>query len=118
MLIRNLDIDGDWMFGKGKTNLLAAEMAIELNIRTRFLEWVNDCFFNLPAGVDYINLLDKGQQDNLILAVKPVILSSEGVIQLNELSADLNAARNLTMTFTIDTIYGSNYQNTITQELL
>jgi hypothetical protein len=117
MLIRNLDVNHDWMFGKGLTNYLYDEMALELNIKTRLLEWLNDCFFNLVAGVDYINLLDKGQQDNLTLSIKSVIIKSEGVARLNELNASLNSARNLSLTFSIDTIYGSNFQNIITQEL-
>jgi hypothetical protein len=89
-----------------------------MNIKTRLLEWVGNCFFNLNAGIDYMNLLDKGQKDNLLLAIKYIILTSEGVIRLNQLSAELDSKRNLAVSYEIDTIYGSLFQNMITQELI
>jgi hypothetical protein len=117
MIIRKLDSTGDWTFGKGLSNYLSAEMAIEQNIQTRLLSWKNDCFFALQEGVDYRNLLDKGQEKNLKQAIKAVILTCEGVLAVREIFAVLGSNRNLTISYSIDTIYTSNVQNTIAREL-
>ena len=118
MIIRNLDINHDWMFGKGLSSYLLNEMALELNIATRILSWRSDCFFALNEGIDYKNLLDKGQVQNLTLATKSIILSSEGVLKVNTISFNLDDNRRLNIVYSIDTIYGQDFQNTISRELI
>ena len=118
MIIRNLDTDGDWTFGKGLSNFLSGELALQLNIKTRLQSWLNDCFFALQEGIDYRNLLDKGQEQNLRHAAKSMILASEGVLAIRELTAVLDSGRRLTITYSIDTIYSSNIKNSISEELI
>jgi len=113
MIIRKLDINSDWEFGKGLSNYLFGEMALEENIKTRLLSWKNDCFFALDDGIDYRNFLDKGQENNLALAIKSILLTSEGVMGVKQISLELSSNRELTVSYTIDTIYGSNFQNTV-----
>lgn len=83
--IRNLDENGDWTFGQGIGNYLINDAGISLNIKTRLREWVSDCFFNLIAGIDYLNLLDYNTgniSEILQLQIKNTILQSNGVYSL------------------------------------
>ena len=81
-----LDTNGDWTmdFQKDNNNVIAQ------NITTRLKEWKNDCFFNNDAGIDWLNRLDKNQQDGLIADIRVVIQQTDGVSQLLELNNDLN----------------------------
>ena len=115
MIIRKIDDSGDFTFGKGKENYLKDNAAIAQNIDTRLLSWINDCFFGLQEGLDWSAYFEKGQKDNLIQAIKSVILSSYGVIGVNSITSDLDAARKLTVTYTIDTIYSQAFTSVINQ---
>jgi hypothetical protein len=110
--IRKTDSNGDWQYGKGINDYATGELAIEENIQTRLLEWLGDCFFALQEGVDYKNLFNKGQKNNLLQAQKTVILSSYGVVGINSVVNNLDSNRKLTVTYNIDTIYGQGFQNT------
>lgn len=111
MIVRALDSNHDWTFGKGRNNYLRNFDAINQNIKSRLLSWVGDCFFALQEGVDWRNLLDKGQKQNLELAIKTIILQSYGVIALEELSSILDENRKLTIEYVIDTIFGKTFEN-------
>src|ERR1019366_10250351 len=73
MIIRATTATGDMTFGNGLQNYFTNEAAIEANIRSKLLEWVGDSFWNLPAGIDYLNLLSTGQQQNLVIAIKTLV---------------------------------------------
>lgn len=115
MKIRKLDENHDWTFGKGKSNYSTENIAIEQNVQCRILSWYGDCFFALKDGVDWRNMLDKNQQQNLLLEIKTIILQTEGVIGCTELSANLDSSRKLSISYSIDTIYGQTFKNRITQ---
>lgn len=113
MKIRKVDGSGDWQFGKGLSDYASELMAIEQNIRSRLLSWQGDCFFALQEGIDYQNLLDKGQEQNLIEATKAVILGSYGVTGVSEVSSVLDVNRKLRVEYTVDTIYGLNFAGVV-----
>ena len=86
MVLQMLDTNGDWTMDFQKDN----NSVIAQNITTRLKEWKNDCFFNNDAGIDWLNRLDKNQQDGLIADIRIVIQQTDGVSQLLELNNDLN----------------------------
>lgn len=50
MSIRNLDENHDWTFGAGRSNYLNYNAEIGLNIKTRLLSFLGDCFLiQMPA---------------------------------------------------------------------
>jgi hypothetical protein len=115
MIIRKIDGQNDWTFGKGKSDYATDEAAIEQNIKTRLLSWVNDCFFALPEGVDWKGRLDAGQQSDLLEEVKSIIMQSFGVIGLLSVVANFNGQHRLdTITYTIQTIFSSSFQGLVT----
>lgn len=111
MIIRKIDSQGDWEFGKGLSSYAADEQAVDENIKTRILSWTNDCFFALQEGVDWRGRLDVGQQSALVDEIKSLILRSYGVVGINSIDAIFNGnTRNITVTYNIDTIFGSAFQ--------
>ncbi len=108
MIFRTLTSLGDWTFGSGISGYATQEKAIELNIQTRLLSWKQDCFFALDEWVDWLARLDKGQETNLKNELKNVILQSFGVVSVNSVEGILNRE-----TRNIDTIYGTNFRNTL-----
>jgi hypothetical protein len=118
MIIRGLNSSHDWEWGSGLANYLTNDAAIAENIDTRLLSWVGDCYFDLAAGIDWLNLLGSlGQEGTLDLNLRRVILQSYGVTGLVSLSVTLNSARLFQAEYVINTIFSQNYQNTLTQDL-
>lgn len=114
MIFRNLDSDGDWTFGKGAANYARAERAIELNLRTRLLSWVGNCFFDLQAGIDWRARLDKGQRENLLNDLRVLILQSFGVVGINSVDATLDPeTRAMRVRYDIETIYSQSFQREV-----
>lgn len=118
MIIRNLDSNHDWTFGSGLANYIGGNDAIGLNINTRLLSWLNDCFFDMSAGIDWVNLLGSlGQKDMLDMNLRRVILQSYGVTGLVSFSSSLNAQRRFTAEYTVNIIYSQGYQNSLIQDI-
>jgi len=105
-------------FGQGIASYAKDEQAIELNIKTRLLSWYGDCFFALDEGVDWASRLDTGQLENLELEVRSNILQAYGVVGINSLSVSFDsAARKVTITYDIQTIYSTSFQSMVEQVL-
>lgn len=116
MIIRALDSDGDWTYGKGLSDFLQNQAAIVQNVRTRILSWVGDCFFALQEGVDWNSRLDVGQQAALVQEIKTVVLQSSGVVGVNSIEADLDpVTRRITFTVDIVTIFSQSFKQVIEQ---
>lgn len=113
MRFRNLDSNGDWTFGKGNNNYAINNKAIGLNIRTRILSWVGDCFFDLDAGIDWVNRLgSKNQRALLELDLRNIILQTEGVTGLLEFNTVL-VGRKFTADYSVQTVYSKSYTDLI-----
>ncbi len=116
MIFRQIDATGDWEFGKGINDYARNEDAVNLNIRTRLLSWVGDCFFALADGIDWRNRLDVGQQDALVEEIKANLLQAFGVIEINDVQAAFNGqTRILQILYDIKTIYSPSFQGVIAQ---
>jgi hypothetical protein len=117
MIFRNLDAAGDWKFGHGKADYLDSDAAIGLNIRTRIYSWLNDCFFDLPAGIDWINRLGgKNQKILLDTDLQRIISQSYGVTGIISLSSQLTV-RGYGAQYEIQTIFSTSYIDSITRDL-
>lgn len=107
MKFRNLDENHDWTFGKGKNNYTQENKAIALNIKTRILSWLNDCFFAQDAGIDWVNRLgSKNQKSILELDLKKIILNSVDVIGLTKISISLED-RSFSAEYTVNTTHST-----------
>lgn len=117
MIFRDLDANHDWLFGRGKANYINGNAAIGLNIETRILSWVGDCFFDTTAGIDWVNRLgSKNQRALLELDLRRIILQSSGVTGIVSFDTNLTG-RAFTANYTINTIFSANYSNSVSMEL-
>lgn len=99
MIVRGLDGNGDWLYGKGIEDYRFANDAIAQSIQTRLLMFLNDCFFALDQGLDWFNLLGSKDQVSLTLAVNAQILNTPGVLALVQSSVSLDVNRRLSITY-------------------
>jgi hypothetical protein len=114
MIFRNLDINGDWTFGKGKNNYLTKSDAIALNVKTRLSSWVNDCFFDMTAGIDWNGRLDKNQNQLLEQNLTDLIAKTDDVTGITSVQSQFNSeTRTFNIQYTINTIYTQNYKDKI-----
>lgn len=112
MRVRALDGNGDWQFGKGQNDFLTKNSAVIQNISTRLKSFLGDCFFDLGAGIDWFNFLGSKDQVGLNLAVSAIILNTEDITGIKQLSIDLNrVTRKITIRYvaqsTFSTIAGT-----------
>lgn len=113
MSIRNLDSNHDWTFGASKSNYVTENQEIALNLKTRILSFLGDCFFAVNDGIDWFNLLDYRYQDRLELALQEVIIQTPGVTGINSVDIITNADRKITVSYDIQTIYSTSYTDEI-----
>lgn len=113
MIFRMIDDTGDWTFGRGTQSYTKDLQALMLDLKTRILSWVGDCFFDLGAGIDWKNLLDYGMRTRLTNAIKILAFKTAGVIKVNDITIEVDSVRSADITLSVDTIYGSNIQNVI-----
>lgn len=117
MLFRTLDADGDWTFGKGFSNLATKNDAVALNIRTRILSWVGDCFFDMRAGIDWVNRLGSKNQVGLLdLDLRRLIITTQDVTELTQFDT-VNQNRGFTGSYTVNTTFGQEYSDTVKLEI-
>jgi hypothetical protein len=105
VIVRQLDEDKDWTFGKGRNDYIKDNMAIVQNINTRLGSFQGDCFFNLGAGLDWFNALGEKNQLAINLAISATILNTPNVTGIQQLAINLSPSRNLTVRYAVQTIY-------------
>lgn len=108
MIFRELDENGDWTFGKGKNNYLRGKKALMLNLKTRLLSFLGDCFFDLSAGIDWFNLLGAKDQLALKLAISATILNTPEITGIISLNLSVNPrTRAASITYSVSSAYGA-----------
>ncbi len=105
-MVRSLDSNKDWLFGKGKNDYKNDLNAISQNISTRLNEFLGDCFWNISAGIDWFNLLGSKQKLSLEIAVSTIILNTPEVTGLAEVFISLDTNRSILIQYSVNTIYG------------
>lgn len=106
MIIRALDTNGDWTYGKGQNNYYSGNSAVAENIQTRLGSFLGDCFFDTGAGIDWFHLLGAKDQIALNLAVAAVILNTPNVTGILQLALQLNSGtRAIVIQYRVQTTY-------------
>lgn len=107
MICRAIDINGDWLFGKGKNDYKQRNDAIAQDIQTRLQSFLGDCFFDTASGIDWFNLLGSKNQIALNLAISAVLLNTPDVTGILQLSVFLDVNRLLTVQYRVQTVYST-----------
>lgn len=113
MAFRNLDGHHDWVLGSSKNSYVTENQEIGLNIKTRVLSFLGDCFFATEEGIDWWNLLDIGRQTQLENSVQETIKNTPGVTAINSVDVVMGANRKITISYDIQTIYSESYTGEI-----
>jgi len=69
--------------------------------------FLGDCFFATNVGIDWLNLLGGKDRVSLNLAINTAILNTVGVTGLVQTSLTLNSSRQLTVNYTVNTVYST-----------
>ena len=107
MRVRALNSNHDWTFGKGLNDYVFNNAAIAQNINTRLNSFLGNCFFDIGAGIDWFNLLGAKDQTALNLSISSIILNTDGVTGIIEISISLDANRNFSVTYKVQTVYST-----------
>lgn len=104
---RSLDAGGDWVFGHGVADYLTGEQAIALDLKTALLSFLNDAFWRLDFGIDWITYLGtKGTENAILIACRQMIASRPNVTAITALSVTLDAARRkITLVYDVATAF-------------
>lgn len=106
MIVRAVDAQNDWMFGKGRNDYKTGKYALEQNLSTRLNSYLGDCFFAISEGLDWFNLLGSKNQLALEFAVRALILNTENVTGIVSLDINLDSiSRRITMTYVLNSVF-------------
>lgn len=115
MIVRGIDLENDWLFGKGRNDYNSNLIAVRQNIRTRLQSFLGDCFFAVNAGIDWFNLLGSKNQLALELAVRATLLNTANVTGIVSATVILDPnTRIINMQYTVQTAFGDQATGTIT----
>ena len=92
MIVRELDKNHDWTFGRSKSNYLNKSDAIAQSVKTKLLSLKNDWFLNRKDGIAWFDYLDKNPNtQSLEMECKRRILSVPGVEEITLFDIQLNS---------------------------
>jgi hypothetical protein len=119
MRVRKIDSDGDYVFGHGSSDFHRDSPAgVAQCVKTRLGlfagEWFLDTSYGMPWGgfafnanvVSQGRVLGKGDVQYRDLAIKTCVLNTQGVLSITSYSSILDANRRLSVSITVDTLYG------------
>ena len=114
MRVRAIDENNDWTFGRGLQDYKQDDKAVAQNVKTRVQSFYRDCFFDLNSGIDWFNLLSRGTEKFLQLAVSSVISTTDGVVGLNNVNVYYDRVqRHINIYYDIKTVFSRSYQQEI-----
>lgn len=114
MSFRNLDENHDWMFGMGKSCYVAENLEVGLNIKTRLLSFLGDCFFAPLEGIDWWHLMEYNKREEMENAVMNTIATTPDVTEINNIDSIINARRELKISYDVSSVYSSELKDEIT----
>ena len=112
MRFRGVDSNGDWVFGKGRNSYLTDDEALMLNIKTRLLEFLGDCFFDMEKGIDWWNLMGGKNLRKVLVDVQRTILRSYQVKRIVNMEYSLKN-RVLSISIAIEFLDGEILTDTV-----
>ena len=112
MITRGIDANGDWEWGNGFGSYRTEQQAVMQNIATKIREWYGDCFFEMGAGIDWLNRLAKISPDILRQELTALILKCDGVVDAEVTDAIL-VNRTYTIQYSVTTIYSRSAQTQV-----
>ena len=109
MIVRELDNNHDWTFGRGFANYLSRSDAIAQCVKTKLLALKKDWFLNRDDGIAWFDYLTKNPNTKqLEIDVRTEIFKVEGVLNIDEFDILLDPE---TRQFLIQITYTDKFNN-------
>lgn len=113
MRTRALSPDGDFVMGRSQW-LVDSPQAVVQTIQTRLALMTGEWFLDADEGTPYsTKILGYGTKDVYDNAIRTRVLGTPGVSSITQYSSSMSDRR-LSVSMTVDTIYGSSSIITIT----
>lgn len=104
---REMDANGDYVFGRNEPFLVDSPLCVAQAIMTRLRLATGEWFLDLNEGTPYdTQILGHNTGATRDLAVRVRILETPGVSQISEYVSFVNTKREFVVVATVDTIYG------------
>lgn len=120
MKVRAITKDGNslsWRFGQGLSCYKTEQNAIEQDVYCALLEWKNDCFFDLEAGIDWRTRLgSKNQKELLDVDIVNIIENRYGVLSVTDFVSNV-IDRVYTCQCEVFTIFSESFTLTFSNEV-
>jgi hypothetical protein len=108
MIYRTLDANGDYVFGRNKTQFLKDADAVVQAIKTSLLFFKGEWWENINLGVPMFQSIlgaSGGQKSNIDLVLRKQILGVKGVTDIKSVTSSL-VNRAYSFYSVVNTIYG------------
>ena len=102
MIYRQLDANGDYQVGRFLVN---SADAVGQAVLTRLRLWMGEWFLDTTDGTPWLQGI-LGRNTNYDFEIQQRILDTPGVTEIVSYSSSVSSARSLSITATINTIYG------------
>lgn len=114
MRYRKLDANGDYVLGQGTAFLVNSSAAVAQAVQTRLALFLGEWFVDISDGTPwYSQILGKRNGRGYDSAIRQRILQTQGVTSIVSYSSSYNGnSRSLSVTATINTIYGQTTVST------
>lgn len=113
MIVRAVDYNHDWTFGRGRQSYKQEQEAIMQTVKTRLMSIFADCFFDVDAGIDWLRLLSNpGTLEEIRLSCRSIIARTDGVLRVHSVDV-IQAGRRVDITFSVDTEYTDNVESSL-----
>lgn len=110
MIVRALDPQHDWTFGRGKANYLTESDAIKQSIKTKLLALKGNWFLEPNDGIAWFDYFEKHPNiTELEREIKSTIAGIDGVTEISSFDVLID---NITRIFLIQITYSDKYNNT------
>ena len=106
MRVRSIDGTGDWVFGTGLSAYKDLNDSVQQRLLCRLKEWNGDCWFDIDAGVDFVNY--SKNQDLFDMQIKAIILNTDDVLQITSYQSTLNSDRSFSIEFEVQTRFSQS----------
>lgn len=107
MIVRGLDENHDWTFGRGRNNYKSGKLAQAQVIKTNLLMFINDCFFALQLGIDWFNLLGNKNIVGVNMAQRASLLRTPEVLSIESAESSFDSiTRELSSVYRVNTLSG------------
>ncbi len=109
MRYRKLTADGDYSFGNGQLDFFRDEpAAVGQACETRLELWLGEFFLDINEGTPYMQgILGKHSKAVADLTIQDRVIGTQGLTKVKNFESTVDGdTRAMTVTFSIDTIYG------------